>query len=395
MSLISILFLPVLFFIGFVTSYEDIKYGKIRNKWIILGISWGLGVLLLLFTWNLIANQVTEFFQGQIRNSLIPVLTIHSPFLFKSLINFVIAVASSFFMWRFNIWAAGDAKLFMVYSLLVPITYYWKSPLPFFPAMTLLINIFTIIILYLFAYSVFLFIKSIYKRTTADKFIGAKNNFVKRAGSQEGIKAIKNMGKFMTGVLLIILLLVFFREQIQNIIPFKIVFLQATIFSLIIIFSRQIAKFFQNFTVFKIVIGLLILVCFLELIIDYQFTLKSICRVLISVIVFMIAFFLLQKLLNIYVNKIEYEEIKIEDLGPKMILTPQMHKKFNLGPVKYFIKGLTPEQVNLARQRAKNMDLKTVYIQKPFPFAIWIFIGVLVTLLFKGSLISLILNFVS
>ena len=28
-------FLPMILFLGIVTSYEDIKFGKIRNKWVI------------------------------------------------------------------------------------------------------------------------------------------------------------------------------------------------------------------------------------------------------------------------------------------------------------------------------------------------------------------------
>ncbi|MBU2634963.1 hypothetical protein KJ841_00605, partial [Patescibacteria group bacterium] len=45
--ILDYLFLPLLFFIGLITSYQDFKEGKIKNKWIILGLIWGLGVYLL------------------------------------------------------------------------------------------------------------------------------------------------------------------------------------------------------------------------------------------------------------------------------------------------------------------------------------------------------------
>ena len=44
-----LIFLPMILFLGIITSYEDIKYGKIRNKWIIPAVIYAIVVNFLLF----------------------------------------------------------------------------------------------------------------------------------------------------------------------------------------------------------------------------------------------------------------------------------------------------------------------------------------------------------
>ena len=153
----DILFLPLLFFISIIISYEDIKYGKVRNKWIILGLVWGLAIIFFFFIWYFIASPITHFYYFNILQlpdgSPAPVFTIPLNYLSKVILNVVIALTIAFLMWRFKAWAAGDAKLFMVYSLLIPLKYYWKSYLVYFPSFVLLINIFIPIFIYFSPYS--------------------------------------------------------------------------------------------------------------------------------------------------------------------------------------------------------------------------------------------------
>ena len=81
----------MLFFIGIITSYQDLIYGKIRNKWIILGLLYGLLIVFLFFIWNLIAQPVTEFYYSTIRglesDSPLPVFTIQFFYLKTLIIN--------------------------------------------------------------------------------------------------------------------------------------------------------------------------------------------------------------------------------------------------------------------------------------------------------------------
>ena len=55
----------MIIFIGAVTTYEDIKTGKIRNKWVVIGLIYALLVNFLIFFFvRLTGGQLrTEYFQ--------------------------------------------------------------------------------------------------------------------------------------------------------------------------------------------------------------------------------------------------------------------------------------------------------------------------------------------
>ena len=54
-----------------------------------------------------------------------------------------------FLLWRFRLWSAGDTKLFTLYALLVPLDFYSKSFVFYFPSFNLLINLFIPLLLVL------------------------------------------------------------------------------------------------------------------------------------------------------------------------------------------------------------------------------------------------------
>jgi len=220
----DILFLPLLFFIGIITSYEDIKCGKVRNKWILLGLIWGLIIIIFFFVWYFVASPITRYYYFEIQNlpdnSPAPVFTVSLVYLWRVILNVVIALLIAFLMWRFNAWAAGDAKLFVVYALLLPLTYYWKSYLPYFPSFVLLINIFIPIFLYLLIVSFIYYLKFIYLRLTkADKRDSSlKNNQArektdKKKSIWEKTKSIVDMLLCFIGIFLMFGL---FQEPIKE-----------------------------------------------------------------------------------------------------------------------------------------------------------------------------------
>ena len=91
-----LLYFP-LFFLGAITTYTDLRYGIIKNKHLFYAVFWGLGInLYLFFTQNTTDN-------------------IHL------LLNLVLGLGLSMVLYVTHSWRAGDAKLFMVYCLLVPI----------------------------------------------------------------------------------------------------------------------------------------------------------------------------------------------------------------------------------------------------------------------------------
>ncbi|MBM3245851.1 MAG: hypothetical protein FJZ13_00775 [Candidatus Omnitrophica bacterium] len=129
--------LPSLFvivFIGLITSYEDIKSGKIRNKWIIIGLLFGL-----------LISGLNAAFKEMYPGIMLP--------------NISIAVLVAYLLWKFGLWSAGDGKLFIAYSLLMPLLRYKEIYFNYFPAFTLLLNIFLPATLFLFSKAILDFFK--------------------------------------------------------------------------------------------------------------------------------------------------------------------------------------------------------------------------------------------
>jgi hypothetical protein len=152
--LLDYLFLPALFFIGLVTAYQDFKEGKIRNKWIVLGLIWGLGIYFLLLIWALVVPYLYQIFSK-------PFTFVLPSYIFKVFINSTIALIVGYLLWYFDLWSAGDAKLFFIFSLLLPLKYYWRTALPYFPSFVLLVNTFLPALLFLMCQNTFYFLKSL------------------------------------------------------------------------------------------------------------------------------------------------------------------------------------------------------------------------------------------
>ena len=110
--------------LGIVSSITDFKNKKIYNKNILIAV--GLSVLTYLI------------FLKQIEIAYIKNYTI----------NLVISIVISFLFFYLKIWAAGDAKLFLAIVFMIPFEIYEVETKNLFPALILLIMIFSIAFLY-------------------------------------------------------------------------------------------------------------------------------------------------------------------------------------------------------------------------------------------------------
>jgi hypothetical protein len=127
--MIAYYFLPAIVFLGIITSYEDFKLGKIRNKWVLGAIAFAFFIYLLLFL------------NGQISGKEI----------YLTAINFLMAIAFSFVLWNFRFWSAGDGKLFICYCALIPAGLYSAPFVNFFPSFNLFVNTIVLFFAYLTA----------------------------------------------------------------------------------------------------------------------------------------------------------------------------------------------------------------------------------------------------
>jgi len=93
--------LPMILLLGVITSYEDIKYGKIRNKWIFLALIYAFIVYHILF-----------FFHN------VYFLTVNNFYILIA--NGILSIVVGAILWRLGMWTAADAKLFFAFMILLP-----------------------------------------------------------------------------------------------------------------------------------------------------------------------------------------------------------------------------------------------------------------------------------
>lgn len=324
------LFLPVLFFIGLVTSYQDFHHGKIKNKWIIFGATWGIGIWLLLLGWS----QLSQILASTYSVSFVYIMP---AYILKVAINSSISLAVGYLLWHFDLWSAGDAKLFFVVSLLLPLKYYWKSAVPLFPSAVLLINIFSFALAFLILKSLFIIIKSFIKSPVKIKW---EASLIRR--SKEYVSA--NYMKFMKTALII--LLAFFVFQLARLETRKFFELE------------QINKWF----LFFILITMSKFSRYLRVLFEMLF--KKIW-LLIPAYLILIYYFLFSRFFS-----------SAENIA-WLFHTIKMTFSFGL-PVGslYFIFAV-------AKKKEKETHM---------PFAFWIFIGAIITMIINGSVFSFFLN---
>ena len=110
------IFYPAIFILGIFISYSDLRYGLIKNKHLLISFIFGGSAYLYIL--------VTHY---------------SNVFLLSVIINLSASAILAYFFYLSNLWSAGDAKLFITLSFLIPSSRY--VALFKLPAISLLINI--------------------------------------------------------------------------------------------------------------------------------------------------------------------------------------------------------------------------------------------------------------
>ncbi|MDD3032350.1 MAG: hypothetical protein PHF88_00045 [Candidatus Pacebacteria bacterium] len=263
------------------------------------------------------------------------------------LINFSISVFVSYALWFFNCWSAGDAKLFSLLCFLLPLSFYENTNYLFFPSFNILINLFIPVIFFLSFLS------------TINMF--KKNNF--------NIKSFINLlvGYLKASFIYIFLFLIigkFFKFfLIENYVLFQtiyIVFMFITVRGMNKFFEKH---FFLNYLLIFFTMG-------------YSFYLvfsgeeELIQLVFFRVYIYLGSVFLIRSLINDYIDKCETEEVTREDIKEGMVVI--FDNKTN---------RINEDNIEEMREKPGIKSYKV------FPFSIFIFIAVMITILLKGSLL--------
>lgn len=342
------LFVVLIF--GLLTSAEDIKYGKIRNKYILLAIIYAFAMnIIYLFT--------------------------ASDYFFSFLTNSFFALVAGFCLWSFNILTAGDAKLFFAYSLLLPLSVYNIGYINFFPSFTILINTFVPVFM-------FLFLKLMLITDFKEKIQILKRSFT--------VKAIVEMSVFLFGFTWIIqALLAFLQIQVN------FVFQLALIFSILLIARKYLGK---GFLKISITVGILRVIFDINTVTQLSFLIGFFPMVLLFLF-----------LMGFVVNLGEFmfnQEVKVQNLKKgmtptqgiiekdkkymKVSLSRTMFSKNENYIIDYSPSGLKEEDIKRLQELCKErkIEFDSITIQQTMPFALLLFIGVLITIFAQGNIID-------
>ncbi len=345
--------------LGLITSYTDIKYGKIKNIHTCSGFILGLIITLVL--------TVSYWIGGR---------TVNLSYIYDYLLNIFISLIAGFILWWYGFWSSGDAKLFIAFSSLVPLNAYANTYLDYFPALILLVNTFVPFFIVLLVVML-----------------------VKRKISFHGLNKLNRrmfmifLVVVMAGKLLVDLLDKFY--PVKNwLIYYGLVLLMYFIIERVII-GISSAKFSY------ILSFLLIALMFIADVFINNFSLSGVLLFFAGflgiVLMLLIARFVIyESLINL-----SHRKVSVDKLQPGDVLGQRIYKKAG----KYFVEedsllqqpkdylfeqrdeGLTNEELKLLRQlkTAGKLDFSEVYVNQTLHFAHFMFIGVLITLIFKGA----------
>jgi len=349
------LFLPGIFIIGIMTSYTDFTLGKIRNKMIMFGLVYAFSIyMLLILFWEGILNEYV---------------------LLQTVINFLFAAVLGYLMWDVGLWTAGDGKLFTAFAALVPVFLYNEaSYVPFFPAMNILINTFV-------PAFIFLGINLFFKSSWSKKKNSMKNTFDP------------------TQLFLLTLSLFSLSWIVELIIPMELMmnyFIGLFIMFLLVTFIENNLRF----DIHKLMLGIAII----RLFFDRTYLSLAFWKffLLISVFFVILRYFILELGFQQFTTS-----VPIADLKPGMVPAEVVYEEKNEVRKKKFLffsfleyinqdaitakekiaEGLSEKDVKRIKSlKKKHPKLEYFQVQQTLPFAIFVFVGTIFTLIAKGSI---------
>lgn len=237
----GIIYLPMIIGIGLITSYEDFLTSKIRNKWIIIGMLYVL--VTYLFAWFM--KMIKKF----------DVINSYLLWNFDKLcINVIISSLVAYGLWRYKKWGAGDAKLFICYSALIPLGQYSKVYFNYyFPSFLLLLYFFVPATVFLIIRSISCFIKKYDFRNVSMDI----NNKINQIRSRFNLA---ETGKILLGFFVLILFSRIFINEYQPLFNKFLHNYNVLILVPLLLFTH-LTKFFKTNTILMFLILVVLLIC--------------------------------------------------------------------------------------------------------------------------------------
>lgn len=370
---------------GFIVSTEDLKTNKVSNKRIILGLKvFGIFILAQFVNTLLgISGMVTSY--------------LNAVYFKYQLYNFLLILMSGMVMWYGEIWPAGDAKFFMVSVLLLPLANPSAAGFPGYLWISILINTFVVAAIY----SVARFFYDSYKMKLSgdndafkeiDEFKNKAMAFFSENGGKTAAKKI--------AVLFFSIGIIFLMKQVLNMYMMNWLgrnFSKAYIIYFLLFFAWEKAgKIFEK-RGWKIAMSILYVAYFvLGWFYFRDDLLKNLHRALGNVFKFSIILTVGRFVLEYLVEKKNAYWVDSSQLKEGMILSSDTIRQARMNDEissffdDYYKDGLSGEQVEalklwMAKIPKENAKLEMV---KGYPFAMWIYVGCLIELIFNKSVLT-------
>ena len=277
--LLNIIFLPPILFIGFITSYEDFKASKIKNKWVFLGLSYSLlaySLILILYKWNLINPYLLWNFD-------------------KWCINLLISSVVAYLLWYFKMWGAGDAKLFICYSSLIPIGQYSRVYFNYyFASFFLLLAIFIPATIFLILKSNVYFMR---RFSVGRDREGIPNLIKEKLIKFNKIEAIK----VLLGFFIFFFLFRILRQGLENLVS-RFLPNQNVLMLISLLAFKPLSKFFKRNAKF-ITVAFIILVLYIGWVYSWEQFVLEMRNILGRTILITVLFPMLKKIIDLYAER--------------------------------------------------------------------------------------------
>ncbi len=373
-----IIFIPIIY-LGIITSIQDIKSGKIYNRHVLLGIGVGLSwYAMLAFYYGILAGD-TSFFSEDIPRVLLATL---------------IALAISFGMWYFNVWSAADAKLYTVFSFLMPLSVYNEPDDPSAPVI-LLVNS------YAFAFA---FISGDFAIRLTRGAWKLWQSFRAKVGS-ERLESLGKIGlmvrenwlsvvKTFLGIAFILLLVRIARGLVQDELKLIIDIKDSLLFLMLFLVFRPLHLLFQIRAVAIVVV--IALVVYLAYLLQLDPTGGKLFETA-DVGIYALALITFRQIYSSWSEMVEVRHISLEELHPRMIITDELKRHMVQNELltveeakEIGVEGLSEELVIRFKELYKDPEQPGfIEVENTIPFAPFIFAGMLVTAIVGGVLIKL------
>jgi len=367
-DLLDFFLLPIVFFVGIVISREDFLTGKIRNKWIIFGLIYGIAIFTMLYLLSRFTDLLGSF-------------NLTSVYLARVNYNSILALALGFWLWKIKLLSAGDAKLFFLFSFLLPLKYYWASYFPLFPSFVLAINILMPIFIFILLQTTIYWLKRLIRpESSMDEVLAQK---VKKSIWPEIINLIKLLVVILAASILI--------QRITGYIASFWPSAQDSGLLLIGIFLlfRPLQQLIKKY---REVIYLSLVIISSSLVYGYMTggvnTLSIFWLLFSRLILFFLGYFLLNKFLQSYLSKTSVITVHLNDLKPGMRLA-EKNKFFD---EKNSQSELDQENLGVIKNWAEKEGKTGLRVYRKQSFAVWIFLGVIITIVLQKSLLSVIID---